>query len=101
MPTYEQTPAVLNLVFNRGNNFSALLDMDIDMTGYTVAAELLSLVTGGVVATLTTAFVSAAAGTLNVSLVSTLPAGTYGWRLTWVGAGVTRTALVGMVELLP
>ena len=45
MASYDQTPGTLNLAFNRGDDFSALVDFSIGMTGYTVSASMTSLVT--------------------------------------------------------
>lgn len=103
MPSFDQTPGTLNLAFNRGDDFSALVDFSITMTSYQVAASITSLVTGNEVVPMTVAFVSAADGTVNVSLTDTqtsaLARGTYGWNLKWTEGNATRTALTGMVEV--
>ena len=103
MPSYDQTPGSLNLAFNRGDDFSALVDFSIGMTGYTVSASMTSLVTGGEVQPLAVSFVSATAGQVNVSLTDTqtaaLPRGTYGWNMKWTEGVNTRTALTGFVEV--
>jgi hypothetical protein len=104
MPSYDQTPGSLNLSFARSDDFSALIDFSISMSGYTVTAGMTSLVTGSEVQPLTVSFVSATAGTVSVSLTDTqtaaLARGTYGWRMTWVENNATRTALTGFVEVL-
>lgn len=103
MPSYDQTPGTLNLAFNRGDDFSALVDFSIGMTAYTVTAAVTSLVTGSEVVTMTTSFQDSAAGQVNISLsdtqTSALASGTYGWNLKWVEGSATRTALTGMVEV--
>jgi len=103
MPSYDQTPGSLNLAFTRGDDFSALVDFSIGMTGYTVSASMTSLVTGGEVQPLAVSFVSATAGQVNVSLTDTqtaaLPRGTYGWNMKWTEGVNTRTALTGFVEV--
>lgn len=103
MPSYDQTPGSLNLAFNRGDDFSALVDFSIGMTGYTVAASMTSLVTGGEVQPMTVSFASASAGQVNVSLTDTqtaaLARGTYGWNMRWTEGNATRTALTGFVEV--
>ena len=103
MPSYDQSPGTLNLAFNRGDDFSALVDFSIAMTGYTVTASITSLVTGNEVVPLTTSFQSAANGQVNISLTDTqtlaLPRGTYGWNMKWTETNATRTALTGMVEV--
>lgn len=103
MPSYDQTPGSLNLAFNRGDDFSALVDFSIGMTGYTVSASMTSLVTGGDVQAMTVSFASASAGQVNVSLTDTQTAamarGTYGWNMKWTEGSGTRTALTGFVEV--
>lgn len=105
MPSYEQTPGTLNLVFNRANDLSALVDFSIPVTGYTFDAAIISLVTSTEVQPLTITVVDAAAGKLNVSVTDTeaeeLSAGTYGWFLRSNNGGTVRTELTGFIEVLP
>jgi hypothetical protein len=104
MSSYDQTPGTLNLTFNRADDFSALIDFSIGMTGYTVTAGITSLVSGNEVQPLTVSFASATAGQVNISLTDTQTAamarGTYGWSLRWTEGNATRTALTGFVEVL-
>jgi hypothetical protein len=104
MPSYDQTPGTLNLSFKRSDDFSAMVDFSIGMTGYTVTAGITSLVTGSEVQPLAVSFVSATAGQVNVSLTDTqtaaLARGTYGWQMQWTEGNATRTALTGFVEVL-
>ena len=101
--TYEQAPGRLNLSFNRGNDFSALVDFSISMTGYQVAASIASLVSGAEIVQFTTVLSDAAAGKVNISLTDTqtaaIPRGTYAWSLIWTENNATRTALTGFVML--
>lgn len=101
---YDQKPANLPLSFVRGDSFSALLDFSIDLTGYTFAASLVSVVTGSDVVALTHSIVSAASGQVNVSLTvsqtAALARGTYQWKFVWTQGNAVRTALVGFVEAL-
>lgn len=101
--SYEQTPGRLNLAFKRGDDFSALIDFSIAMTGYTVTSGITSLVTGDEVLAFTTTLASAANGQVNIALTdsqtSSLSRGTYGWNLAWTEGSATRTALTGMVEV--
>lgn len=103
MASYDQTPGTLNLAFSRGDDFSAMVDFSIGMTGYTVTASMSSLVTGNEVQPMTVSFASATAGQVNVSLTDAqtlaLPRGTYGWALKWTEGAATRTALTGFVEV--
>jgi hypothetical protein len=104
MPSYDQTPGTLNLSFARGDDTSVLVDFSIAMSGYTVTADITSLVSGAVVQPLTVSIVSATAGQVNVSLTDAqtlaLARGTYGWRMSWTENNATRTALTGFVEVL-
>jgi hypothetical protein len=104
MPSYDQTPGTLNLKFNRADDFSALVDFSIGMTGYTVAASMYSTVSGAEVQAFTVTAANAASGQYNISLTDTqtaaLARGTYGWRMTWTESNATRTALTGFVEVL-
>jgi hypothetical protein len=104
MPSFDQTPGSLNLTFNRGDDFSALVDFSISMVGYTVTASVTSLVTGAQVVALTVSIASAANGQVNISLTDTqtaaLARGTYGWQMQWTEGSATRTALTGFVEVL-
>lgn len=101
---YDQTPGKLPLSFVRGDSFSALLDFSIDLTGYTFAASLVSVVSGLDVVTLTSSVVSAASGQVNVALTAAqttaLPRGTYQWKFVWTQGNAVRTALAGFVEAL-
>jgi hypothetical protein len=103
MPSYDQAPGTLNLSFSRGDDFSALVDFSISMSGYTVTAGVTSLVTGSEVQALTVSTVSATAGQFNVSLTDAqtiaMARGTYGWQMKWTEGNATRTALTGFVEV--
>jgi hypothetical protein len=102
---YKQTPGQMNLVFRQGDEIGTVVDFDgVSLSGHTVSAAVSSLVTGQEVLPITTTFVDAAAGRVNVSLTesqtASLPVGTYGWTLEWVAPGsVKRTALSGIVEV--
>jgi hypothetical protein len=105
MSTYSVLPGTMNLAFKRSGDFSALIDFDVSLSGYTATASLNSLVTGSAVQTFTTTVADASAGQVSVSLTDTqtaaLAAGTYGWQLDWVAPGsVQRTALTGTVEVV-
>lgn len=96
----------MSLAFKRADSFATDVDFDgVELTGYTVAATVVSLVTGAAVTSFTTTVTDAGAGKVSLSLSDTqtaaLPAGTYGWHLDWVApGGVQRTALSGTVEVV-
>jgi hypothetical protein len=103
--TYSVLPGKLPLAFRKSNDFAAVIDFNgTDLVGYTVSANLTSLVTGATVVPFTTTIADASAGQVSVSLTDTqtasLAAGTYGWQLDWTApGGVQRTALSGTVEV--
>ena len=104
MALYEQLPGSLSLSIVSGDQFSTVVDFSIDMTSYSVSSEIYSLVDGATVTAMTTAFVSAALGTVSIGMTEAetgdLSVGTYGWRLQWLAPGsVTRTALTGLLEV--
>lgn len=104
MNSYDQTPGNLPISFIRGDTLSALVDFSIDLTGYSLAGSLVSLVTGAEVVPLTLSVVSASNGQVNVSLTAQqtaeLARGTYGWKFVWTQGLAVRTALTGFVEVL-
>jgi hypothetical protein len=104
MPSYDQTPGLLNLSLKAGDDFSTLIDFSIGMTGYAVTASMKSVVSGAEVQAFTVTAANAAAGQFNISLTDTqtaaLARGTYGWTMRWVENNATRTALTGYVEVL-
>lgn len=104
MPTYDQLPAQLNLRWSVGDDFSALLDFDVSLVGYSAAAVVYSTTTGATVATFTTTIPDATAGTVNIALSDTqtaaLGAGTYGWQLSWTVGATTRTAMEGFIDAI-
>lgn len=105
MATAEQTPGRLDLKFRRGDAFSTMIDFSITLVGKTLSAQILSAVTGQLVATPTITAVDLATGQVNLSLTvqqtQALAAGSYSWVFKWAeGVGV-RTALEGYVEVLP
>lgn len=104
MTTFSQLPGTLNLAFTRGDEFGASLDFDLNLSGYTVAAELLSVSSGSKMLDITITVTNAAAGQVSLSLTETqtasIPAGTYRWLLYWDAPGaVRRTVLAGIVEV--
>lgn len=104
MANYEQLPGTLNLSFRRADEVSTEIDFSpISLTAYTMAASLVSLVSGGTVAAITTTMVDAAAGRLNIGLTdeqtAELPLGTYRWVLTANDGVAKRTYLTGVVEV--
>lgn len=105
MATFSQLPGTLNLEFKRGDDVAVAVDFSVALTGYTVAASIVSLVSGAAIATPTVTVTDAAAGTISVGLTdeqtSAMASGTYRWYVYWDAPGPTRrTVLEGMVEVV-
>jgi len=103
MATAPQTPAPLNVAFVRGADYSAGLDFNVNVTGYTWAASIFSLVNREELATATVTATDAAAGKVTVSIprATDLPVGTLGLRITWTTTGdKKRAVLEGTCEVL-
>lgn len=104
MSTFAILPGSLNIRVTQGDALSCGLDFTVDLTGYTIAAEVYAAATGDTVQALTVNAGSAADGQVTVSLTpnetAALPRGTYRWRLTWQSGGSNRrTALSGFFEI--
>lgn len=104
MANYEQLPGELNLAFRRGDQVSTEIDFSpISLTGFTMTSTLVSLVSGGTVAAITTTMINAASGRLNIGLTdeqtAALPVGTYRWDLTANDGTARRSYLTGVVEV--
>lgn len=104
MTTFTQLPGVLNLDFVRGDSLSIDVDFDQTLNNYTLAASLISIVTGEEVAPLTATLTSGASGIVTISLTdeqtAAIQRGTYRWELTWTSpAGEVRKALSGFAEV--
>ena len=103
--TYSLLPGTMNLAFKRNGDFATLIDFNgTTLVGYSVTANVTSLVTGATVIPFTTSITDASAGQVNIALTDTqtssLVAGTYGWQLDWTAPGsVQRTALSGTLEV--
>lgn len=103
MATYSALPGKLNISAKRGDDFSALVDFSVSLTSFTMASTIISVVDGSTVASFTTTLSDAAAGKVNVALsdtqTSSLPAGTYVWRMVGTQGSVSRTYLEGYCEV--
>lgn len=104
MATYEQLPGDLGIAFRRGDELSTEIDFNpISLTGFTMTATVLSLVSGGTVATMTTTLTNASQGKVSVGLTdeqtAAMPLGTYRWTLTANDGTAQRTYLTGYVEV--
>ncbi len=104
MSAYSQLPGLLNLAMRRGDTFSTTVDFDVDLSGHTVTAAVVSPITGATTSTIVTSVAAGTAGVVSLSMsdvqTSAVPVGTHGWRLEWVTpGGYRRTVLSGFVEV--
>lgn len=103
MATYSAIPGKLNFALRAGDDFSALVDFSISLTGHTMSSTIYSVVTGQTVGSFVTAISNATAGQVNVSMTETataaLPSGTYRYTLASVSGSLQRTYLEGFVEV--
>jgi hypothetical protein len=102
--TYSVLPGTLNLAVRRGDELGTTIAFGLDMTGYTVTASILSVVTGDSAGTMTATITSPSAGSVAIAMsesqTSALEAATYRWNLQWIEPGdVTRTALAGFLDV--
>lgn len=115
MSTYSVLPANLTLRCFAGDEFNALLDFDIDLTGYAISAEIYRLgapvLTDGQLisektdeGSFTVTVQSYALGQLRLSLTESQTLaknGQYRFAVRWVAPGdVTRTVLNGTLEVV-
>lgn len=101
MPSFTQLPALMNVRVKAGDASSTSVGFGVSLSAYTVASQIVSLVGGSHVANVTTTVTSATATAAQVLLAfpSSVPAGTYGWNMTWTsGDGSRRTAMAGIAE---
>ena len=105
MSSYSQLPGRLNLLLKAGDDFSTTVDFDVSLSGYTVSSHVVSVSAGGTVAQITSTISNASAGQVTMTMsdtqTSTLPPGSYGWRLVWDSPnGDRRTPLEGFLEVV-
>lgn len=103
MPSYDQRPGSLGLVFRCGDSLSTEIDFSpVSLSGAAVTATLTSVVSGQTVSTAVVQVIDAAAGIVNVSMTkeqtAALAAGTYRWTLEAGNESSRRTYLAGFVE---
>ena len=105
MANAPQNPGTLNVSFNRGAEWSLLVDFSdpASLVGYTFTSGLYSTVTGSLVQAVTVGNVNLSVGQINLSLTASqtasLAAGTYEFRVDW--GPVARRVYQGYCEVLP
>lgn len=100
MPLLDKVPGRQDIRYRAGDTLATEVDWSIDLTGYTVTSDLISLVTGATVTAIATTLTDAAAGKVGVTFPPITVPGTYGWTQTWVSpSGSRQTGLKGYVEV--
>lgn len=99
MTTLDQTPAELDIAISIDDDFSYLVDFDINLTGYTFAAGVVKYPENILKTTIAVANTDLANGQITISLtdaqIAALGAGTHKWYLTWTVGGASRRVLAG------
>ena len=99
MAAYTQLPALMNVKLKAGDASSTSVDFDVSLTQYTVSSQVVSLVGGSLVAAVATTVTSPSEGQVSLVFPAGIPAGTYGWNMTWTSSnGDRRTVLTGIAE---
>lgn len=103
MADAQQTPGVLTIGFRRGDEFRRILTVNVDLTGYTLAFEIFSLLDRSVKVQGPLTFTTpphAVGLVLSEAQTGTLLPGTYGFRAIWIATGnIQRTFLEGVCEV--
>lgn len=102
MADIEQTPGELNFKISLGDDFSYLLDFDVNLTGYTFAAAVVKK--DGTEQAITITETDLAAGKITISLtdaqITALLTDARRWYLTWTVAAASRRILAGGFEIV-
>ena len=106
MATYSQLPGELNLDILRGDELSISIDFSVDVTGYTVSSNIVSLVDSASIVSPAVTITDAGNGVVSLALTETqtaaLPSGSRRLFVSWVAPGdVPRRVLAGIVEVKP
>lgn len=103
MADARQTPGPLSIGFRRGDEFRRVVTVNLDLTGYTLTAQVYGLLDGVTKLEVPLSFTTpphAVGLVLSEAQTSQLQVGTYGFRAIWVATGsITRTFLDGVCEV--
>ena len=105
MATIDRLPGELNAKKPRGNSLSESAVFSISLAGQTATSEILSLVTGGLVAVVAASVAnSGTTGVITLSMskavMSSIPVGSYRWRTKLAsGPNDETTYLEGWFEV--
>jgi hypothetical protein len=101
MPLIDFAAGRLDVRYHAADTHVVDVDWSVDLEGYDVASNLVSLPGGAVIAELETVVTDAGAGKARVVFPSGLAAGTYLWNQRWWSDDESQTGFVGYVEVLP
>ena len=103
MAEYAQIPGNLDLVATRGDDFQLNLAFNIDLTGYTLSANVVTVSTN-VLIPLTITNTNLSLGEIKLSLPKTtlasLSTSIHHWRLDWNSGSLYRKALSGNFQVI-
>jgi len=99
MTTLNQEPADLDIVISVDDDFSYLVDFDINLTGYTFSGYVVKQPEDNPLTAFTISNTDLTNGQITISLtdtqIATLGQGTHKYYLTWVVSGLARRVLAG------
>jgi hypothetical protein len=102
MVQIEQTPAEVDIIAAVDDSFSSLIDLDISLTGKTVAAQV-DLFSGGTQA-FTVVNTNLASGQVTISLTSaqmtSIGVGEHRWFLRYYDGSSSRRAFAGRFTVI-
>ena len=99
MTELTQQPATLNITISIDDDFSYLVDFDINLTGYTFAGAVVKYPENSVETAISIATTDLTNGQITISLtdaqITALGQGVHKWYLTWTVSGLSRRVLAG------
>jgi hypothetical protein len=103
MTDFTQIPGLLNIVATHDDDFEFNLDFDINLSGYTFSAKIISISTNTPVS-LSISPVDLSLGKITISLdktaISALAVAQHHWYFDWVYGGKTRRILAGTFSIV-
>ena len=102
MAEITQIPAELDIEVTQGDDWSMLIDADIDLTGYTFASKVEEV--DGTSTDITVTETDLSAGQVTLSLTDTetdaLSVINHKWYFDWTVSGATRRVLAGKYTII-
>jgi hypothetical protein len=103
MAEFLQTPGELNITASHDDDFEFYLTFDINLTGYTFSAQVVTIATNALVP-LTVTPINLTLGQIKISLtkatMATLTSAKHHYYLDWTASAKTRRVLAGLFEVI-